>query len=275
MLIVGTGPAGTVLAAQLAEFPGIATRIVERRGGPLELGQADGVACRTVEMFEAFGLSEQLVREAYWVNETVFWRPDAARPLAHRAHRSGAGRRGRPVRVPARHRQPGAHAAVSARVHAPLAEPARARLRPRVRRGSRSTGRATIRSPSRCAAPMRARDGEEITVRARYVVGCDGARSRVRAVDRARAARRHRQPRLGRDRHPRRHRLPRHPPQGRDPVRRQGQHPDHPARRRLPRAPLRRPRRGRPRRPRRGARHARPSRSIAIAGACCTRTRST
>ena len=76
VLIVGCGPAGLVLAAQLAEFPRIATRIVEHKQGPLQLGQADGVACRTVEMFEAFGLSERLVAEAYWVNETVFWRPD-------------------------------------------------------------------------------------------------------------------------------------------------------------------------------------------------------
>ena len=76
VLIVGSGPAGLVLAAQLAEFPGITTRIVERRSGPIQLGQADGIACRTVEMFEAFGLSGDLVAEAYWVNETVFWRPD-------------------------------------------------------------------------------------------------------------------------------------------------------------------------------------------------------
>ena len=26
-------------------------------------------------MFEAFGLGQKPVREAYWVNETVFWRP--------------------------------------------------------------------------------------------------------------------------------------------------------------------------------------------------------
>jgi len=75
VLIVGTGPAGMLLAAQLSAFPGITTRIVDRREGPLQVGQADGVACRTVEMFDAFGLSGKLVREAYWVNETVFWRP--------------------------------------------------------------------------------------------------------------------------------------------------------------------------------------------------------
>ena len=76
VLIIGSGPAGTLLAAQLSSFPGISTRLVERRAGPLEVGQADGIACRTVEMFEAFGLSEKLCKEAYWVNETVFWRPD-------------------------------------------------------------------------------------------------------------------------------------------------------------------------------------------------------
>jgi phenol 2-monooxygenase (NADPH) len=49
--------------------------LIERRDGPLQDGQADGIACPTVEMFEAFGLGHQRVREAYWVNETVFWRP--------------------------------------------------------------------------------------------------------------------------------------------------------------------------------------------------------
>jgi len=75
VLVVGSGPAGCLLAAQLSAFPGIRTRLIERREGPLQVGQADGVACRTVEMFEAFGLGHKLVREAYWVNETVFWRP--------------------------------------------------------------------------------------------------------------------------------------------------------------------------------------------------------
>ena len=59
VLIVGCGPAGLVLAAQLANFPEIRTVVIDRKDGPLEVGQADGVACRTVEMFEAFGLSEK------------------------------------------------------------------------------------------------------------------------------------------------------------------------------------------------------------------------
>jgi phenol 2-monooxygenase len=46
VLIVGTGPAGLTLAAQLAAFPDITTRIVECRPGPMEKGQADGIACR-------------------------------------------------------------------------------------------------------------------------------------------------------------------------------------------------------------------------------------
>src|SRR5689334_4831515 len=58
VLVVGAGPAGMLLAAQLSTFPGIGTRIVERREGPLQVGQADGIACRTVETFDAFGLSE-------------------------------------------------------------------------------------------------------------------------------------------------------------------------------------------------------------------------
>ena len=76
VLIVGCGPAGLTLAAQLSAFPDINTIIVEQKSGPLLLGQADGIACRTMEMFEAFGFSERLMKEAYWVNETTFWKPD-------------------------------------------------------------------------------------------------------------------------------------------------------------------------------------------------------
>ena len=42
VLIVGSGPAGMLLAAQMSQFPGITTRIIEKRDGRLVLGQADG-----------------------------------------------------------------------------------------------------------------------------------------------------------------------------------------------------------------------------------------
>src|SRR5215207_2771494 len=76
VLIIGCGPAGLVLAAQMANFPDIRTLVIDRKDGPLEVGQADGVACRTVELMEAFGLADRLINEAYWVNEVAFWRPD-------------------------------------------------------------------------------------------------------------------------------------------------------------------------------------------------------
>ena len=43
VLIIGSGPAGLTLAAQLAAFPQIVTRICELKSGPLQTGQADGV----------------------------------------------------------------------------------------------------------------------------------------------------------------------------------------------------------------------------------------
>src|SRR5690606_40876367 len=66
VLIVGSGPAGLTLAAQLAAFPDIRTCIVEQKDGPLQLGQADGIACRTMEMFEAFNFAERVLKEACW-----------------------------------------------------------------------------------------------------------------------------------------------------------------------------------------------------------------
>jgi phenol 2-monooxygenase (NADPH) len=179
VLIVGCGPAGLVLAAQLAEFPTIATRIVERKSGPLELGQADGVACRTVEMFEAFGLSEQLVAEAYWVNETVFWGPDPH-------DRSRIVRTGRVQDV-----EDGLsefpHVILNqARIHDHLLSSMRrspSRLEPDY--DLEVVGVAVGDSGDRpVTVTLRrtdtARVGTEVTVRAKYVVGCDGARSAVR-----------------------------------------------------------------------------------------------
>ena len=65
-----------MLAAQLALSRRSGRRSSTAGTARSQVGQADGVACRTVEMFEAFGLADRLLDEAYWVNEVCFWRPD-------------------------------------------------------------------------------------------------------------------------------------------------------------------------------------------------------
>ncbi|WP_066285143.1 FAD-binding monooxygenase [Arthrobacter sp. B6] len=80
VLIVGTGPAGMLAAAQLSQFPNVTTRIVERRPGRLAIGQADGIQARSVETFQAFGFAERIIAEAYAITEMAFWKPDVNDP---------------------------------------------------------------------------------------------------------------------------------------------------------------------------------------------------
>lgn len=80
VLIIGCGPAGMIAAAQLSQFPDVVTRIIDRRPGRLEMGQADGIQARSVETFQAFGFAERIVAEAFWQTEMVFWKPDPADP---------------------------------------------------------------------------------------------------------------------------------------------------------------------------------------------------
>ncbi|QEO13879.1 3-hydroxybenzoate 4-monooxygenase [Agromyces intestinalis] len=80
VLIVGSGPAGMIAAAQLAQFPDVSTRLIERRDGRLVIGQADGIQARSVETFQAFGFAERIIAEAYRITEMAFWKPDVADP---------------------------------------------------------------------------------------------------------------------------------------------------------------------------------------------------
>jgi phenol 2-monooxygenase len=179
LLIVGSGPTGIIAAAQLAQFPNVVTRIIERRPGRLVLGQADGIQTRSVETFQAFNFAPQIIQEAYQITETAFWKPDPANPENI-------------VRTTITPDDPAGisefpHLIVNqARVIDYFADfAAKAPARGKVDYGYEFQG-LTVTGEGDYPVTVTLRhtagpnEGQEKVVRAKYVVGADGARSGVR-----------------------------------------------------------------------------------------------
>ncbi|GAB3618355.1 FAD-dependent monooxygenase [Okibacterium endophyticum] len=179
VLIVGTGPAGMITAAQLSQFPGVTTRIIERRGDRLAIGQADGIQARSVETFQAFGFAERIVAEAYRITEMAFWKPDPSDP-------SRIVRTARAVDDPTGISEFPHLIVNQARVLDYFAEVmafSPTRMKPDyglefVSLENTNSGEHPVLV--RLAHTAGERKGQERTLRARYVVGADGAHSRVR-----------------------------------------------------------------------------------------------
>ncbi len=179
VLIVGSGPAGMLLAAQMTEYPSVTTRIIERRPGRLVIGQADGIQARSNETFQAFGFAEEIIHEAYQLTAMHFWSPDPANP-------DNIIRTAREEDDP-HHTSEFPHMIVNqARVldyFAAYAANGPARIAPDY--GWEFVSLETDESQEYpVAVTLRGtaheQEGTERVVRAKYVVGCDGARSKVR-----------------------------------------------------------------------------------------------
>ncbi|MDQ0374748.1 FAD-binding monooxygenase [Cellulomonas humilata] len=173
VLIVGTGPAGMIAAAQLSQFPEVTTRIVERRAGRLPIGQADGIQARSVETFQAFGFAGRIAEEAYRITEMCFWHPDPADP-------SRIVRGERPADDPGGISEFPHLIVNQARVLDYFAEymaNSPSRMTPDY--GYEFEG--LVRADDHVDVTL-VRDGHEKVVRAKYVLGADGARSKVRTA---------------------------------------------------------------------------------------------
>jgi phenol 2-monooxygenase len=135
-----------------------------------------------MEMFHAYGFCERVLKEAYWVNETTFWKPDERRPET--IVRSGR------VQDVEDGLSEFPHVILNqARIHdgfLDLMRKSPAKLEPHYSRRLLDLQVDPAAGPADRAVTVRLErvdagsEGKVETIKARYVVGCDGARSTVR-----------------------------------------------------------------------------------------------
>ncbi|KAF2418782.1 phenol 2-monooxygenase [Tothia fuscella] len=183
VLICGSGSAGLCAAVWLARL-GIKFIVLEKSDGPLRIGQADGIQCRTVEVFESFDLDGELIKNAYWVNEVCFW-------SAEKDQNSGTENRERITRTG---RTADVKSGISWKPHVIMSQAhLNALLLGDVKKYSGqdveygvsvknvSLDSSTVEDPHAISATVTAeKDGTEVIYKAKYILGCDGAHSIVR-----------------------------------------------------------------------------------------------
>ncbi|KAH8882508.1 phenol hydroxylase [Thozetella sp. PMI_491] len=74
VLIIGAGPAGLMAAAWMAHC-GVKARIVDKRNAKIFCGQADGLQCRSLEIFDSLGFGDRAWKEANHMIEICMWNP--------------------------------------------------------------------------------------------------------------------------------------------------------------------------------------------------------
>ncbi|KAJ6109182.1 hypothetical protein N7486_001416 [Penicillium sp. IBT 16267x] len=74
VIILGAGPSGLMAAYWMARY-GIRTRIVDKRPTKVFTGHADGIRMRTLEIFDSMGIYHRVEHEGHPAVEPGFWVP--------------------------------------------------------------------------------------------------------------------------------------------------------------------------------------------------------
>jgi 2-polyprenyl-6-methoxyphenol hydroxylase-like FAD-dependent oxidoreductase len=162
VLIVGAGPTGLVLAAQLLAR-GVRTRVIDKGEGPARQSRAVSIYARTLELLDTMELAETFIAHGHQVRR-LHWYAGQRTLLNLDLARNGS--------------------QFGFVLHLPQNETERL-LRARVRDlgGVVEQGVELVRLAQHgnaVDATLREATGRDIELSADYVVGCDGAHSRVR-----------------------------------------------------------------------------------------------
>ncbi|KAJ4390984.1 hypothetical protein N0V93_004583 [Gnomoniopsis smithogilvyi] len=177
--VVGAGPAGIVLSALLARF-GVKIIVVDDRADQTAVGRADGLQPKTIETLLMLRLGQDLLDKGVRVFDICMWRSENSS-----SGQAALRRVGREVHYPA-----GAvdllHPFIllchQGMVEGVFVEDLR-QSGFEVQRGStfeRFNYEASGGQEETLTAVYKKVDGQEAAIKTNYLVGCDGARSRVR-----------------------------------------------------------------------------------------------
>jgi 2-polyprenyl-6-methoxyphenol hydroxylase-like FAD-dependent oxidoreductase len=163
VLVVGAGPTGLVLGAELLAR-GISTRIIDKGDGVALQTRAIGLHARTLEVLDMMGLAERFIERGQVVHHLRFYSLD--RCLASLEFARCGSRFGFLLDLP----QDQTERLLRARITelGGLVEP-------------RTELLSVAAGPGAVTATIRDHAGRPDTITAGYVVGCDGAHSRVRS----------------------------------------------------------------------------------------------
>ncbi|KAL2007219.1 hypothetical protein VTN00DRAFT_8657 [Thermoascus crustaceus] len=171
--IVGAGPSGLMLASNLARY-GVRTTILDDRPDRTSAGKADGLQPKTIETFRQLRLADPLLRRGAKVYDICFWENTPTTPLR---------RKGRQIHYP---NHVGASDPYILLAHQGMLEDAL--IKDMEARGVQVTRNSPFVECSKTSGEQKINvvyqdnqaDKTTKSIKSDYLIGCDGARSKVR-----------------------------------------------------------------------------------------------